>query len=103
VGAQAHRDILNRYRTYSVTIEGFANNIGKIYGYSADRIQKEENTEVLPLSKARAEAVRTYLISLGVASSRLTAAGMGSARPVVDPRDAENRWKNRRVEFILQK
>jgi outer membrane protein OmpA-like peptidoglycan-associated protein len=28
---------------------------------------------------------------------------MGSSEPVVDFKDAQNRWKNRRVEFILIK
>jgi len=29
--------------------------------------------------------------------------GLGSSAPVVDFKDADNRWKNRRVEFILIK
>jgi len=32
---------------------------------------------------------------------RLSTKGMGSSEPVVDFKDAQNRWKNRRVEFIL--
>jgi len=28
---------------------------------------------------------------------------MGGSRPVVDPKDKDNNWKNRRVEFILEK
>jgi outer membrane protein OmpA-like peptidoglycan-associated protein len=28
---------------------------------------------------------------------------MGSSEPVVDFKDSQNRWKNRRVEFILIK
>ena len=37
------------------------------------------------------------------AEERLTTLGLGSSEPVVDPVDADNRWKNRRVEFILEK
>jgi outer membrane protein OmpA-like peptidoglycan-associated protein len=96
-------EILNKYKSYKVTVEGHANSIGKIYAYSADKIQKEESSEVLPLSQSRAEAVRAFLVKYGVDEKRLSAKGLGSAEAVVDPKDADNRWKNRRVEFILEK
>ncbi len=96
-------EILNKYRTYRVRVEGHANSIGKIYGYSADKIKAEEEKEVLPISQSRAQAVKDFLVQYGVDEKRLSAVGLGSAEPVVDPKDAENRWKNRRVEFILEK
>jgi len=55
-----------------------------------------------PLSLNRASAVRDYLVSRGVDSSKITAIGMGSSRPLVDNRNAENRANNRRVEIIIQ-
>ena len=51
------------------------------------------------LSKARAEAVRLYLIEKGVAADRLTSAGFGPDRPVASNRTAEGRAQNRRVEL----
>jgi outer membrane protein OmpA-like peptidoglycan-associated protein len=51
------------------------------------------------LSKARAESVRQYLISRGVAADRLTAAGFGPDRPVASNRTAAGRAQNRRVEL----
>jgi OOP family OmpA-OmpF porin len=51
------------------------------------------------LSKARAEAVRQYLIEKGVPADRLTAAGFGPDRPVASNRTAEGRAQNRRVEL----
>lgn len=93
--------ILNRFRDYKIRVEGHANSIGKIYGYSAAQVNKEETEELLPLSLARAEAVRDQLIKFGVDARRLSVRGLGSSEPVVDFKDAENRWKNRRVEFIL--
>jgi outer membrane protein OmpA-like peptidoglycan-associated protein len=96
-------EILNKYKTYRIRVEGHANSIGKIYGYSADKIAKEEETEVLPLSQNRAQAVRDFLAQFGVEEKRLSAKGLGSSEPVVDPKDGDNRWKNRRVEFILEK
>jgi outer membrane protein OmpA-like peptidoglycan-associated protein/flagellar hook assembly protein FlgD len=95
--------ILNRFKDYSILIEGDANSDGKIAGASAAAIAKEENDELLPLSLGRAELVKQLLIDDGVDPKRLSTKGMGSSDPVVDFGDSLNRWKNRRVEFILIK
>ncbi len=52
------------------------------------------------LSKARAEAVRAYLIEKGVAADRLTAAGRGSSNPIASNKTAAGRAQNRRVELV---
>jgi len=96
-------EILNKYRSYKVLIEGHANSIGKIYDYSAAKIREEEEGDVIPLSRKRAEAVKALLVENGVDAKRLSTNGLGSSTPVVDFKDADNRWKNRRVEFILEK
>ncbi|HUX37580.1 MAG TPA: FlgD immunoglobulin-like domain containing protein, partial [Rectinemataceae bacterium] len=96
-------DSLNKFKDYRISIEGFANSIGKIYGYSAAKIADEETNELIPLSKSRADLVRQLLVKDGVDPRRLSVEGMGSADPVVPFADAANRWKNRRVEFILIK
>jgi outer membrane protein OmpA-like peptidoglycan-associated protein len=54
-----------------------------------------------PLSLNRGNAVRDYLVSRGVASDKITAVGLGSTRPVVDNKSAENRANNRRVEIVI--
>lgn len=95
--------ILNKYKSYKVRVEGHANSVSKINSLSQAEIDKEESSSVLPLSKKRADAVRSYLIKYKVAGDRLSTLGLGSSEPVVDPVDADNRWKNRRVEFILEK
>jgi outer membrane protein OmpA-like peptidoglycan-associated protein len=94
---------LNKFRDYRILIEGHANSIAKISGASLARVNDEEMKELIPLSTARAELVRKLLISYGVDARRLTVVGLGSSAPVVDFKDADNRWKNRRVEFILIK
>ncbi|HSV56659.1 MAG TPA: OmpA family protein, partial [Magnetospirillaceae bacterium] len=93
--------ILNRFRDYRIRVEGHANSIAKIMGLPAAQVNREETQELLPLSLARAEAVRDQIIRFGVDARRLSVSGLGSSEPVVDFRDSENRWKNRRVEFIL--
>ena len=65
--------------------------------------QREEEAELIPLSRERAQAVRDFLIRNGVDGSRLSTVGMGGTKPVVERADRENWWKNRRVEFILIK
>lgn len=52
------------------------------------------------LSLRRAEAVKNYLVSRGVAANRLTTVGYGFTRPIADNRTEEGRAKNRRIEFL---
>ena len=63
----------------------------------------EQDGVLLPLSKARAEAIREALVQRGIEASRMTAEGAGALDPIVPDSDYENRWKNRRVEFFLEK
>jgi outer membrane protein OmpA-like peptidoglycan-associated protein len=72
-------------------------------GYNSTLIAKEETGELLPLSTGRADLVKKLLADNGVDPKRLSTKGMGSSEPVVDFKDTQNRWKNRRVEFILIK
>ena len=51
------------------------------------------------LSKARADAVRDYLVGKGVAPSRLDTRGHGSRQPVADNDTSRGRAENRRVEL----
>ena len=55
----------------------------------------------LDLSKRRAEAVRSVLISqFGVDASRLTAGGFGADKPIGSNDTPDGRAQNRRVEFV---
>lgn len=53
------------------------------------------------LSQERAEAVRTTLVGLGIESSRLSAVGYGTEKPLVPNSSEANRAKNRRVQLLI--
>jgi outer membrane protein OmpA-like peptidoglycan-associated protein len=53
------------------------------------------------LSRARAEAVRQALVTLGVPSGRMVVDGVGAEEPVTDNATPKGRLANRRVELKL--
>jgi OOP family OmpA-OmpF porin len=52
----------------------------------------------MKLSQERADAVKAYLVSKGVAADRIVAKGYGETVPLVPNTSAANRQENRRVE-----
>jgi outer membrane protein OmpA-like peptidoglycan-associated protein len=91
--------VLLKFNTYKVTVEGHANPLART---ERDR-QREQTQELQPLSEKRAETIVDTLVNLGIDRSRLTYYGIGGARPIVSYEDRNNWWKNRRVEFILER
>lgn len=53
----------------------------------------------LALSRARADAVRTYLVAQGVRPELIITSGMGADQPVSPNTTDEGRKRNRRIEF----
>ena len=95
--------ILKKFSDYKVTIVGHAN---KITDNPLEETEDNLNAwgrAAKPLSKERADVIREYLIKQGVSASALSTDGMGGTEPVADTKDKNNNWKNRRVEFILEK
>ena len=88
-------EILNKFPEYKVQVEGHANN--------TSGTEREEKDELIPLSAARADAVRKFLIGKGVSRARLSSVGIGGTKPIAALSDKDNWWKNRRVEFVLIK
>jgi outer membrane protein OmpA-like peptidoglycan-associated protein len=88
---------LKKFNSYKVRIEGHANPTAR----TAAARKLEQDTELQPLSEARAKTVLEYLVGLGIDGSRLSAFGIGGDRPIVTIDDRDNWWKNRRVEFLL--
>ncbi len=71
----------------------------------SERLQVEGHTDSIgsdaynqDLSERRARTVRDYLVSRGVAGSRITSAGFGESRPIASNDNPDGRFLNRRVE-----
>ncbi|PHV13374.1 OmpA family protein [Chitinimonas sp. BJB300] len=62
--------------------------------------QGARNSNVV-LSKARADAVKAYLVQKGIAADSLIPIGMGPDRPVAPNNTEDGRRRNRRIEFNL--
>ena len=79
-------DILKRSEAVNLTIEGHTDDVG-------------DDNYNMQLSQKRTESVKEYLISKGVAESRLTAIGYGETKPIADNKTTAGKAKNRRVEL----
>jgi len=56
----------------------------------------------IALGERRATAVKSYLVNLGVAASRLNTISYGEEKPL-DTANTENAWrKNRRAHFVIE-
>src|SRR6266849_5651298 len=71
-----------------VSVEGHTDNVGKA----------EKN---MTISEKRAQAVRDYLVSLGIPEDHITATGKGEADPVSSNKTVSGRSQNRRVELVI--
>jgi len=69
-----------------------------VEGHTDSRGSAKKNEE---LSFKRADSVRSYLVSRGIDSSKIKAAGVGPSRPVASNDTAEGRANNRRVELVV--
>ncbi len=78
--------------------ENAENRAVTIEGYTDSRGEEDRNIE---LSQRRAESVRTYLVSKGVASANVAAVGKGEQAPIADNESSEGRATNRRVEIVV--
>lgn len=67
-----------------------------IEGHTSSDGEEEAN---LALSKVRANAVKVFLVGLGVNENRLKTEGYGEDRPISENETSEGRAQNRRVQF----
>lgn len=54
------------------------------------------------LSRRRAEAVASHMVRAGIAVDRLEPVGYGETKPIAGNDSAENKAKNRRIEFVVK-
>lgn len=79
---------LNQFPDTRIQVAGHTDNIGS-------------DASNLKLSQDRANSVRAYLASTGVAQQRMQAVGYGESRPIADNSTDAGRAQNRRVEITL--
>jgi peptidoglycan-associated lipoprotein len=85
---QANADILKKYPTWAVTIEG----------HSDERGTAEYN---LALGERRALSAKAYLLSLGIAADRIRTVSYGKEFPFDPGHDESAYSKNRRGHFVV--
>jgi len=84
----ANAEILLSHPELQVKVEGHADRWGSdIYN--------------LALGQSRGEAVKTYLLNMGVLSSQLQVISFGEERPLTAEGDREVEAPNRRAEFLV--
>jgi flagellar hook assembly protein FlgD len=91
---------LGKFPGYKIRLEGYA--VSEFWN-DPKTADWEQKTQLLPLSLDRALAVKSVMVLLGIDADRFTVQGYGGDKPIVPHSDLENRWKNRRVEFYLDK
>lgn len=94
-------EILKKFDDYHITVEGNSNPVTNLAAEATE--DGYWGRALIPLSQERAEYVVSRLIKYGVPKSKLSAKGNGAQNIIADPKDDANKWKNRRVDFILTK
>jgi peptidoglycan-associated lipoprotein len=84
----SNADVLRKYASWVVTIEGHCD----------ERGTPEYN---LALGERRAQAVKNYMVSLGIPSERLKTVSYGSEFPFAPGHDESSYSQNRRAHFML--
>ncbi|SDL39545.1 chemotaxis protein MotB [Maridesulfovibrio ferrireducens] len=95
VAIAAMKDFFIQHPDQYINIKGYTDDTQP---GSASRLK--DNWEI---SSLRAVNVLRYLMKLGIKPNRLTATGLGEMDPLVPNNSSQNRRRNRRVEFVLDK
>ena len=92
---KALRDFFMKHPDQYINIKGYTDNTQPGKGS-----RLKDNWEI---SSLRAVNVLRFLMKLGLKPNRLTATGLGEMDPLVPNNSPQNRMRNRRVEFVLDK
>lgn len=88
-------ELFSRKKDQSINIRGFTDD-----SQPGATSRFRDNWE---LSSLRAVSVLRYFLKAGIDSRRLTATGLGELEPLFPNTTDENRARNRRVEFMLER
>jgi len=91
---------LKKFPGYKITMVGHATMIN---WDNPAKGRAEQRVVLIPLSKARAEAVQEALVERGLDVARFTAEGVGASDQLVPDSDLKGRWQNSRVDLFLEK
>ena len=94
-----HPGAYDRLRTLARTLNNYPKSQIIIKGHTDAEGSERFNQS---LSEQRADRVRSFLISEGVATSRITALGFGESLPVATNSTRDGRSQNRRVELEIR-
>lgn len=90
-------NVLKQNTDCDVAIQGYTDNAGWKNSTAEQSAAKNQQ-----LSEQRAQAVTSYLQSVGVSASQIrSTTGFGEANPVADNSTAEGKAQNRRVEVYM--
>jgi outer membrane protein OmpA-like peptidoglycan-associated protein len=87
--AEVAKALTQQDKTANIVVEGYTDSQGN-------------DSFNLDLSTRRAQAVRDFLASHGVAQDRIRAEGLGEKLPIGDNSTPQGRANNRRVEIVVQ-
>ena len=91
-------DALKPVSGAKILVTGHAN---KVFWQDVAKGDREQREVLVPLSLARAEAVRDALVHRGIDPTVFSVTGVGAEGAVAPFGDLVNNWKNRRVEFVV--
>ena len=91
---------LKKFPTYRIKLVGHA---VMIHWDNKSLGDAEQKDILIPLSEARAEAIKKALADRGLSDSMFTTQGVGASDQLVPDSDLIDRWQNRRVAFFLEK
>jgi outer membrane protein OmpA-like peptidoglycan-associated protein len=91
---------LKKFPGYKIRIVGHA---VMIFWDDPARGQVEQSEILIPLSKARADAVSAALVDRGLDKARFTTEGVGASDQIVPDSNYKDRWQNRRVALFLER
>jgi len=91
---------LKKFPNYRIRLVGHA---VKIHWDNKALGDIEQREILIPLSQARAEAIKKALVDRGLSAATFTTEGVGASDQIVPDSDLADRWQNRRVAFFLER